>query len=289
MIEKHTDPKTRKEYLLATGKVDGVFFNELKQKKTYAGPNGPWTPTHSINLVVDGARISLGLTEKDTLRAKDVNDQYQDVARGAEVSVVVEEGSEYKGVMQYNSRASQITVIEPAPVQQAPTPGQKPDFSAKKRDNTGVETGHAINGGLNLVRGNLFDGDAVEAAKFVHTLTTQLKAEYAKKNPDMSEYDIGAMVGNAVLNATRDANKVEEVEYYSRDLLDNVVPDVSVFVKTSKETPKEEEKKVTAKRTPRKNNKDVVKKEEEVVVDKETTDDDRFDGNPDFDDDDVPF
>lgn len=277
-IEKHKDPKTRKEYLLATGVVEGVFFNELKQKKTYAGPNGPWTPTHSINLIVDGHRIGLGLTEKTSLRAKDVDDQYQDVVKGAEVSVVVEEGTEYKGTMQYNSRSSQITVITPAPVQQAQQSG-KPNFTPQKRDNSGVETGHALNGGLNLVRGNMFDGDVVEAAKFVHTLTIQLKEEYAQKNPEMSEYDVGAMVGHAVLNATRDASKVEEVEYFSRDLLDQIVPQVSAFVKGGKT--EKTEPKPAKKPTQRKN---TEKKVEEKEV--QESDTDNFD--PDLDDD-IPF
>jgi|SRR5690606_9183809 len=280
MIEKHKDPKTRKEYLLATGVVEGVFFNELKQKKTYAGPNGPWTPTHSINLIVDGHRIGLGLTEKTSLRAKDVDDQYQDVVKGTEVSVVVEEGTEYKGTMQYNSRSSQITVITPAPAETAQQQsGGKSNFSGQKRDNSGVETGHALNGGLNLVRGGI-DIEVVEASKLVHTLTVELKKEYAEKNPEMSEYDVGAMVGHAVLNATRDAEKIEQVEEIARQLLDDVVPAVSSFVKgtkTEKTDPKTSKKPNTRQKAPK------VEKEPEPVENTEQ-DVDSFE-----DDEDVPF
>lgn len=224
-----------------------MFFNELKEKKTYAGKNGPWSPTHSINMIVDGTRVGLGLTEKTTLRAKDIDDQYQDVTKGAEVSIVVEEGEEYKGQKQYNSKSSQITVISVgAPQQTQQQSGNKPDFTPRKRDNTGVETGHALNGGMNLTRNQVLS-DVVEAAEIVHSVTTTLKKEYAEKNPDMSEYDVGAMVGNAVLNATRNVDDVDQLIDTARYILDEIVPKVSAIVKgevkkpVAKQTPKREQ------------------------------------------------
>ncbi|UTC25225.1 hypothetical protein P7_035 [Pectobacterium phage vB_PcaM_P7_Pc] len=111
-----------------------------------------------------------------------------------------------------------------------------------KKDNSGMETGHALNGALNLRRSGLTIPPVVEVAKVVHDVTKHLKLDAANDpaNKGMSDYDLGAMVGHAVLNATRDIHvgendNPEEITgkllAYARGLMSEVVPGVSAYVK----------------------------------------------------------
>lgn len=119
------------------------------------------------------------------------------------------------------------------------TGGSKGGF---KKDNSGMETGHALNGALNLRRSGLTIPPVVEVAKVVHDVTKHLKMDAANDpaNKGMSDYDLGAMVGHAVLNATRDIqvgenDNPEEITgkllAYARGLMSEVVPGVSAYVK----------------------------------------------------------
>lgn len=119
------------------------------------------------------------------------------------------------------------------------TGGSKGGF---KKDNSGMETGHALNGALNLRRSGLTIPPVVEVAKVVHDVTKHLKLDAANDpaNKGMSDYDLGAMVGHAVLNATRDIqvgenDNPEEITgkllAYARGLMSEVVPGVSAYVK----------------------------------------------------------
>lgn len=140
--------------------------------------------------------------------------------------------------------------------------GGKGSSAGGKRDNTGVETGHAINGALILRRRGFNGPSAVEVSFVVHDVTKQLKHDFAndESTRGMSEYDIGAMVGHAVLNATRDVdfssvNSPEALQAAliaeAKATLINIVPQVSVYIKGSnpgvaeekqKETPKQDSK-----------------------------------------------
>ncbi|URC22632.1 hypothetical protein KASHIRA_00380 [Serratia phage vB_SmaM-Kashira] len=105
-----------------------------------------------------------------------------------------------------------------------------------KKDNSGVETGHAINGALNLKR-NGHKLEVLDLAKIVHDTTVALKAsERARdENKGVSDYDIGAAVGHAVLNATRDVKPqdglAEALTTYAQGLLSRVVPEITAYVK----------------------------------------------------------
>lgn len=114
--------------------------------------------------------------------------------------------------------------------------------SGGKKDNSGMETGHALNGALNLRRSGLTVPPVVEVAKVVHDVTKHLKLDAAQDpaNKGMSDYDLGAMVGHAVLNATRDIqvgdnDNPEEITGklldYARELMSTVVPGVAAYVK----------------------------------------------------------
>lgn len=114
--------------------------------------------------------------------------------------------------------------------------------SGGKKDNSGMETGHALNGALNLRRSGLTVPPVVEVAKVVHDVTKHLKLDASKDpaNKGMSDYDLGGMVGHAVLNATRDIqvgdnDNPEEITSklltYARELMSSVVPGVAAYVK----------------------------------------------------------
>lgn len=109
------------------------------------------------------------------------------------------------------------------------------------KDTSGIETGHAINGALNMQR-NGFKFDLIEMAKTIHDVTIALKAAEAKddRNKDLSDYDIGQSTGHAVLNATRDIvyspektleDVAEGLKAMALDLLTKIVPAVLAHVK----------------------------------------------------------
>lgn len=278
-VELIRDPRTRKEVTFISGKIDGVFFNELKQQKTYAGPNGPWTPTHSASIIVDGDRVSFGLTDKEKINSKDADGNYHELTRGMEVSVEITEVGEYNGKPTYNSKASRVTVLDVSGAQQPQqSSGGGKQQSFQKKDMSGVHTGHAINVAINVV-GSLDDaGKIINYAKKAHDLTTSLKKEYAEKNPSLSDYDVGAMVGQSVLSASHYADTVAEIEPLARQTLDEIVPSVSEYVKGGEKENKVE-KKAPAKKTTKTTKKQVTEAPME---------DDEIPGDA-FEDEEAPF
>ena len=120
-----------------------------------------------------------------------------------------------------------------------------------KRDNTGVETGHALNGAMRFLGGKATLDDIVTTAKTVHDITSQMKKEHAAANPDMSEYDCGAAVGNAVLNALEIAaarkKTLADVPGIAKKWLTEAVPAVVAYIKP----PKVEEKAPKSEPTPK--------------------------------------
>lgn len=212
---------------------------------------------------------------------------WQTLEVGDEVKIVVQP-SEWNGKTYYNSGVSKIRLVKKGAggnksTGQA-TRGQQKASNSFKKDMSGVHTGHAINVAMNVL-GDLEDAEAiVEAAKKAHALTQRLKKEYAEKNPDMSDYDVGASVGQAVLSASHYVEEVEDIEGYARRTLDFIVPEVMAFVKEAEEPVKKPAatKKTVAKKTTKK-----VKKEEpadDPVVDDSDIPDSAFE-----DEEDLPF
>ncbi len=113
-----------------------------------------------------------------------------------------------------------------------------------KKDTTGMETGHALNGAMRFEGAKATLEVLVETAKGVHDITAALKAEYAKSNPDMSDYDAGAAVGHAVLNALEIASArkkpLADVPAIARKWLAEAVPAVKAHIKPAP-APKAEE------------------------------------------------
>ncbi|MNK14246.1 hypothetical protein D3C87_323450 [compost metagenome] len=252
-IVEQKDPRTKKTFLEASGVIQAVYLNELKNPKTYPGTKGQsWTPTHSVALVVDGDKISLGLFEKTDKRpapsAKDADDNYHALAIGAEVSVVITRGEDYNDKPQYSAFSSDVLILTPAPVQTAATAGGSAPAPYQKKDMTGVKVGHAINVALNVV-GLAEAEEIIAAAKEANDLTEKLRAEYKEKNPSMSEYDLGASVGQAVLSASSYVDTVAEIEAYARQTLDVIAPAVTEYIKGQSEPKKTVAAKTVAKKT----------------------------------------
>lgn len=286
-ITEQKDPRTKKTFLEASGVVSGVYFNEIEadKRKTYNGTKlgQVWRPTHRINLVVDGERISLGMKDfegkEPQLRCKDADDNWQDVVRGAEVSIVVTTNGEYNGKPNYQASAGDVIVTKVAPTNSAPAASGAASTPFQKKDMTGVRVGHAINVAMNVL--GLADADElIEAAKKANDLTEKLRAEFKEKNPSMSDYDVGASVGQAVLSASSYVENVEDIEEYARQTLEVIAPAVTEYIK-EQSAPKKEAKVVktpAAKKTAAKKAAPAPKPEPEPEVE--------LDG--DFNDD-IPF
>lgn len=252
-----------KEVITVDGKIDQIWINEIPADKikSYKNPQKGtvWTPTHRYSIVVDGTRINLGMGDKDGvsdrqhLQAKDNDGKYHTLARGLEVSVEVEE-SEYNGAPQYNGSLAKIVVIDASGVIQAVVspgagagkPAQSQGF--KPKETSGIRTGHSVNGAFAYLLSNGIDFDyeadgiTVSVAKMVNDVTESVIAAYKAKNPTMSEYDVGAAAGHAVLNACRIIPETDENEFKNvltttaNAILYNVIPVVTAYVKQSQET-----------------------------------------------------
>lgn len=291
-----------KEMILCEGTVEGFYINPIKPEhiKTYTGgKNGPWTPTHRYNLIVDGQPISLGMGDKDgvspkqQIRAKDNEDNYHTLVKGLVVSVEVEEMPEYNGKPQFRANTGDVVIMDASGAEApAPAAGGAPAAPYKPKDMTGVEIGHAINGAMNVLL--TFGGDAsndniVRYAGSVHNVTVKLKKEVATANPDKSEYDVGASVGHAVLNACKlvglEADFEPTLEGIAKDLLDNVVAPVEKYIKEGRGAAKPARRTAAPAKAPAaKPARKAAKVEPEVVADDTVTT-----GFDDMDDDQIPF
>jgi hypothetical protein len=283
-IEQLKDPRTKKPFLEASGVISAVYYNELKNKQSYTNPQKGtvWTPTHSVQIVIDGDKISLGLFEKTDkktdLRCKDSEENYHNLERGAEVSIVVEEGEPYNGKPQYNARSGDVLILKPAPARVEGASGVAA-APYQKKDMTGVKVGHAINVAINVL-GLATAEEIIAAAKQANELTEKLRAEYKEKNPSLSDYDLGAMVGQAVLSASSYVESVETIEEYARQTLDVIAPAVTEYIKAQAEPAKP---KAPAVKTPAK--KAAPKKAAAPVAEKTSATSSGFDDMGD----DIPF
>lgn len=239
-----------KEVITIDGKVDAFYINPIKPEhiKTYSGKNGPWTPTHRYNLVVDGQPISLGMGDKDgvsdrqSIQGKDNDGKYHTLVKGLEVSVEVTENGEYQGKTQYQSSNSKVVVIDAsgaeAPQQKGGANSGGNSYTAKPRNTEGISVGHSLNGAMNflLTQGvETSNENIVKYAKMVHNATEKVKKITEGKNTGMDAYSVGAMSGNAVLNACKfvnpDSDFESQLEGIAIDFLDNVVPLIAEHVK----------------------------------------------------------
>ena len=222
-IETTKDPRNpRKEITVASGVVSAIYFNEIPadKRKDYGKDGKSWIPTHRINLVVDGAKIGLGMTDKDKLRVKDVDGNYQDVVKGAEISVTVTRGDDYKGVPQYNAYSSDVLVLTPAPQEAAQESGGSAPKT--KADPTEIVAGNARNAAAILVR--RFGFDFNEAISYVAQVGHNAKVEYAATDSKLTSFQVGVSVGEALKVAAELATDAAAMPDYITAYLAEQVP-----------------------------------------------------------------
>lgn len=109
-------------------------------------------------------------------------------------------------------------------------------------DPIGVSTGHALNAlQIILDRGFKVD-DPLSVAKTLHVVTIELKKEYAQAT-NRTEDEVGASVGNAVLNACRRIDKKTKVDDFAaaitaeaKDVLTNLAEPLYDWIKNGAES-----------------------------------------------------
>ena len=225
-VQKVKDPISGKQLLLVKGVVEGAYLNPLKNIKTYKGQHGDWTPDKSMQIVVDGERISLGLTDKDGIRCKDVDGNYHDLVRGVEVTVIVEEGEEYQGKMQYTSKTSLVTINDVSgAVQQVATGNKGNNPPPRKNNNVGIIAGNLRNVAVNQANANEvgLDPDELKATmEQASEVILSVQEWFSEQYPEVDEYSVGASVGQAAIQASFIAGSKKDLESNMKWFLENL-------------------------------------------------------------------
>lgn len=125
-------------------------------------------------------------------------------------------------------------------------------YQAKPRNDTGIQIGHSVNGAMNFLITwgvEASNENIVAYGKKVHGATEKLKKEHKAANPDMSDYDASASVGNAILNACKLVGTEQDFEQgvyeIAKDLLENAVKPLGEFIRAPKEEAKAPPTKIT--------------------------------------------
>lgn len=268
IITTVTNPVDDSEVTLATGKVKRILYKEATpaQKK--------YDTTHNASIILeasgeDDVFVNLSLKIKEGqepqiryAEGKKGSETWHTLNMGDEVKIQMKDVNVVKDKTYYQTSLSRIKVTKRAEGSQAASKGagaQSQQISYKKRDTTGMETGHAVNGALELKRSGV-KGDVFDLSKIVHEATVTLKKEVAEqKGVDVTDYDLGASVGHAILNACRDFSgksaDTEQLIVAAKEVL-AVAEQVTDFIKNGGVTEPKEEKKEEVK--PKKETKKVV-------------------------------
>lgn len=232
-IQSMKDPRTGKEVLFAKGKITGIFFNKIKNVKTYTTAHGQFTPTHVVNVKIGEDVVSFGTTAKEVIKTKHEG-EWIELQRGMTITVDVEKqiSGQYTN---YNADKKSLMVLDATPDASEQKTNQGSSSSGGyKRDTTGMECGHAINGAMNLLKGKITkDDDFLEYAKQIHDATVTAKAKFKESNPDADDYTVGATVGNAVLNVCTilPKTKVDQVADKAISFLENYSAPLLAYIR----------------------------------------------------------
>lgn len=232
------------ETTFVKGPITAIYVNKLKKDVIGNDPRKgtSWHFTHNINFVIDGERISGGLLQEPKLHMKGKvkgsgDKDYKELLRGMEVRAILEPNGEYKNVKQWKTSASKVLILDDsgAIANDAPAAaGAAPSAPAGKRDNSGISCGHALNCAYRILGYKPKDSEeVVEYAKKLHDITKELQGEVKKANPALSDYELGASVGNAILNACGMLTKTKlgEVKDVAKNILDNESRLILAYVK----------------------------------------------------------
>ncbi len=234
------------EIVIIHGTVDRIIIKEAEQ----TAKNIEFGVTHIASIVVADQwinYISLGIKE-----GRDPNIAINTGTKDSPKWVQIQETDEVKVVVKetikgdktyYNAKRTGIKLVK-----KNATPGQAPQqtssggsgggYTAKPRSTEGVSVGHSLNGAMNflLTQGvETSNENIVKYAKMVHNATEKVKKITEGKNTGMDAYSVGAMSGNAILNACKfvnpDSDFESQLEGIAIDFLDNVVPLIAEHVK----------------------------------------------------------
>ena len=189
---------------------------------------------------IDDVWYSLGGCKTDKWNVKVGND-FKVLGVGSEVAFKAEQSGDFwngKSLMVLN--LVEGSDAKPAPVQQNSTQNS---YTPKPRNDTGIQLGHSVNGAMNFLITWGVEGsneNIITYGKKVHGITEKLKKEHKEANPEMSDYDASASVGNAILNACKlvgtDTDFEQGVYAIAKDLLENVVKPLGEFIRAPKES-----------------------------------------------------
>lgn len=246
-IESMINPVDESEMLVAKGVVEVITFKEI------AGGPDKYGNTHRasvkigdtwINNINIAAKAEYGPQIRYNAGNKAKPD-YQTLEKGDEVRMIVT-ANEYNNKTYYNGSTSKIKLTKKG----AGAPAQKPaqagntapasSGSGWKKDTTGVEVGHALNAGAQIVGIEDFDV-LLETAKEVHVETIKLKEWYRKANPNMSDYDVGAAAGHAMKMACVPGASAASAASVAKEILSKVVTVLTAYVKGEAPLPAEAE------------------------------------------------
>lgn len=253
---------TDEEITFAKGTVKRILFKDSTPAQKKYDTNYIGTIIVSGDEGEDDVFVTIGLKKQEDRIA------YAEGKKGSEKWYELQEGDEVKLGLKvsgsdparpfYNTTATRIKVTKRSEGGNKKTSASNSNLPEKKsyapRDNTGVEVGHAVNGGFELVRSGA-SLSPVEAAKLVHNATIALKAEEAKKRGvELTNYDVGASVGHAILNACKNSDgKItteEDLIVEAKNVLD-VSEEITAYVKggdIKTPSPEKEEKRQEVKK-----------------------------------------
>ena len=188
---------------------------------------------------VDDVWYSMGGCKADKWNVKIGND-FKVLGVGSTVAFKAEQSGDF-----WNGKSLMVLELvegsDAKPAQQTSS-GDKPAYTPKPRNDTGIQLGHSVNGAMNFLITwgvEASNENIISHGKKVHGATEKLKKEHKEANPEMSDYDASASVGNAILNACKLVGTETDFEQgiydIAKDLLENVVKPLGEFIRTPKE------------------------------------------------------
>lgn len=234
--------------LVAKGVVGKIYFNAFKE-----GRVDKFNPDNKFQRVV--VFPSLDVVDMETMTTSKMGETKVDLGncKSEEYNIKLGAGwhkvcagdeikfemssSEYNGKTYYRGKtvslvkAGQGETAKESQTQSKPTQRQP----AAPRDTTGISTGHALNGAFRFVghSSSVTMNQVSDIARDIHEITERVKAKVRSENPQMSDYDSGAMAGHAVLNACSISKSIDDIEAIAFRILE-IVPGVQEFIKTGK-------------------------------------------------------
>ena len=190
---------------------------------------------------IDDVWYSMGGAKTDKWNVKMGND-FKVLGVGSEVAFKAEQSGDF-----WNGKSLMVLNLvegnEAKPAQQQSSDTAKGSYTPKPRNDTGIQLGHSVNGAMNFLITWGVEGcneNIVSYGKKVHGATEKLKKEHKEANPEMSDYDASASVGNAILNACKlvgtETDFEQGVYEIAKDLLENVVKPLGEFIRAPKES-----------------------------------------------------